>query len=260
MVNAMKMKRHCRLLRLLPIFVLALMSPYCHGETLGDGYGVSENCIVATPVGYEKNITLSNGEVVKLYPDMLSFEDLTNCHAVVFCILSPRNHKGNRFVLRHSGCTCCMCMLPSAMTNLYQIGEYYVFEHPHTVSNILISTYEVRQPTSEFRMERDWGKKLYCSIEDVDERIQELKCYAAQDQAMLKDFQLQLQQTPSEERRKRHELKCRIIRIEHRLTNDIPRARSELSARRKWLLLQDDSNGVPSSRAAAPPGKTVQEF
>ena len=153
-----------------------------------------------------------------------------------------------------------MCTLPSAMTNLYQIGKYYVFEHPHTVSNILISTYEVRQPTSEFRMERDWGKKLYCSIEDVDERIQELKCYAAQDQAMLKDFQLQLQQAPGEERRKRHELKCHIIRIEHRLTNDIPRAQSELSARRKWLLLQDDSNGVPPSRAATPPRKNGTEI
>ena len=67
------MKRSCHLLRLLPIFVLALMSPYCYGETLGEGYGVSENCIVATPIGYEKNITLSNGVVVKLYPDMLSF-------------------------------------------------------------------------------------------------------------------------------------------------------------------------------------------
>lgn len=74
MVNAMKMKRHCRLLRLLPIFVLALMSPYCHGETLGDGYGVSENCIVATPVGYEKNITLSNGEAAALQGFPKSFK------------------------------------------------------------------------------------------------------------------------------------------------------------------------------------------
>ena len=232
----------CRLLNSPAFFVLVLISSFCHGRTLDKNYGVSENSIVATPVGYEKEVTLSNGEVIKLYPDMLSLEEVTNCHAVLFCILSPQKQRGKRFLFQHSGCTCYMCAMPSSVTNLYQIGKCYLFENPHTVSNILLSTYAVQPPTPELKMERDWGKSLYCSIKDVDARIRELEGYVVEDQALLKEYQAQLQQVPNEpsQRKMRHELKCRIFRIEHRLTNDIPNARAELLERRKWLYEQEE--------------------
>jgi hypothetical protein len=62
-------------MKVVPFFFLLcllLFSSFCRGATLEENYGVSEDCIVATPVGYEKDATLSNGYVIKLYPDMLS--------------------------------------------------------------------------------------------------------------------------------------------------------------------------------------------
>ena len=120
----------CCLLNSSAVFMLVLISSFCHGRTLEENYGVSEDCIVATPVGYEKDATLSNGKVIKLYSDMLSLEDVTNCHAVLFCILSPQKQRGKRFLFQHSGCTCYMCAMPSSVTNLYQIGKCYLFENP----------------------------------------------------------------------------------------------------------------------------------
>ena len=200
-------------------------------------YGVSESSIVATPIGYEKEATLSTGEAVKLYSDMLSVDDVTNCHAVMFCILYPPKHRMRHFLLRHSGCTWYMCALPTPMTNLYQIGKCYLFEDPHTVSNVLLSSYAIRQSISAFKMERDWGKTLYCSVKDVDERIKELDDFIIRDQILLKEYRSQLQQPPNEafSRKHRHELKCRIFQLEHKLTNDFPNARSKLLKRRKWL-------------------------
>ncbi len=168
------------------LLCLLLFPSFCRGATLEENYGVSEDCIVATPVGYEKDATLSNGEVIKLYPDMLSLEDVTNCHAVLFCVLSPRKQRGKRFLFQHSGCTCYMCAMPSSVTNLYQIGKCYLFENPHTVSNILLSAYEVHPPTPKLKMERDWGQRLYCSIKDIDARIRELEGYVVEDQTLLK--------------------------------------------------------------------------
>lgn len=218
-------------------FALVLISSFCYGRTLEKDYGVSTNGIVATPVGYEKKVTLCDGDVIKLYTDTLFREEATNCHAVMFCILSPQKQRGKRFLLQHSGCTCYMCAMPSPVTNLYQIGKCYLFENPHTVSNIFLSTYEVHFPTPELKMERDWGRRLYCSIKDVDARIRELEGYAIEDQALLKEFKAQLQQIPNQisQSKTRHELRCRMFRIEHRLTNDIPNARAELLERRKWL-------------------------
>ena len=234
----------CCLLNSSAVFMLVLISSFCHGRTLEENYGVSEDCIVATPVGYEKDATLSNGKVIKLYSDMLSLEDVTNCHAVLFCILSPQKQRGKRFLFQHSGCTCYMCAMPSTVTNLYQIGKCYLFENPHTVSNILLSAYEVHPPTPKLKMERDWGQRLYCSIKDIDARIRELEGYVVEDQALLKEYQAQLQQVPDEpsQRKMRHELRCRIFRIEHRLTNDIPNARAELLERRKWLHGREEIN------------------
>ena len=225
-------------------FALVLISSFCHGKTLEKDYGVSTNSIVATPVGYEKKVTLCDGDVIKLYTDTLFREEVTNCHAVMFCILSPQNLRGKRFLFQHSGCTCYMCAMSSSVTNLYQIGKCYLFENPHTVSNIFLSAYEVHLPTSELKMERDWGRILYCSTKEVDARIRELEGYVIEDQALLKEYQAQLQQIPKEtsQRKMRHELRCRIFRIEHRLTNDIPNARTELLERRKWLLERDEIN------------------
>ena len=219
--------------RLLVFYILSLsLSVFADVD-----YGVPKDNMVATPIGYEKEIRIVDGEVVKLYTDVLSKNEATNCHAVMFCILSPSEHRGKQFLLRHSGCTCYMCAPQGSMTNLYQIGKCYLFEFPHTVSNILRSSYKVCQPVPELKMERDWGRRLYCSTKEVDARIRELEGYAVEDQALLKEYQVQLQQFPNEtsQRKMQHELRCRMFRIEQRLTNDIPNARTELLERRKWL-------------------------
>ncbi|MDO5320547.1 MAG: hypothetical protein Q4G65_18120, partial [bacterium] len=110
------------------------------------------------------------------------------------------------------------------------------------VSNILISTYETPLPTPELKMERDLGRELYCSVKDVDARIRELEGRIAEDKALIKEYQAQLQQIPNgaDYRKTRHDLRCRIFQIEHRLTNDIPNVRTELLERRKWLGEQGD--------------------
>lgn len=226
--------------RLLTFYILSL----CLSAFADADYGVPKDSMVVTPIGYEKEIRIVNGEVVKLYTDVLPTSEATNCHAVMFYILSPSEHRGKQFLLRHSGCTCYMCAPEASMTNLYQIGKCYLFEFPHTVSNILRSSYKVCQPVPELKMERDWGRRLYCSTKEVDARIRELEGYVIEDQALLKEYQSQLQQFPNEtsQRKMRHELRSRIFRIEHRLTNDIPNARTELLERRKWLQERDEIN------------------
>jgi len=230
--------------RLASLMLLVSASSFCRGESMEKDYGVPENSIVATPVGYEKNMTLSEGEVVKLYPDRLFREEVTNCHAVLFCILSPQTERGRRFLFQHNGCTCPMCALPSSLTNLYQIGKYYLFEHPHTVSNILLSAYDAVPPAPELKMERDWGRPLYCSIGDVDARILELENSVLEDKALIKELQAQLLQIPNESshRKTRHALRCRISQIEQWVTNRIPRVRAELHERGKWLCEREDGN------------------
>ena len=225
--------------------LLFLMCLLCLGADADTNYGVSENSVVATPIGYEKEATLSTGETVKSFSDALSVDDVTNCHAVMFSILYPPRHRKRQFILRHSGCSCYMCALPAPMTNLYQIGKCYLFENPHTVSNVLLSSYAIRQPVPALKMERDWGTELYCSVKDVDERIKELDGFVARDQSLLKEYRSQLQQLPNEtfSRKRRHELKCRILQLEHKLTNDVPNARSKLLKRRKWLETHEASNG-----------------
>lgn len=224
------------------VFIFFLMLPNNLSAIQGDNYGVTDNTIVVTPVGYEKSVRLSNGAVITLYPDVLSIGDVTNCHAVMFYILSPRQQFGKRFLLRHSGCTCYMCEPLAPMTNLYQIGRYYLFDWQHTVSNILLSTYDIRQPVPELKMERDWGTELYCTVKDVDERIHELDVLMEKNQVLLKEYQSQLLQLPHETslRMKRHELNCRIFRLEKGLTNDLPNVRKTLLKRREWLRQQDN--------------------
>ena len=226
------------------LMLLVTASSFCHGGGMGKDYGVPETSIVATPVEYEKTMTLSEGEVVKLYADRLFREEVTNCHAVMFCILSPQKERGRRFLFQHNGCTCPMCDLPSSLTNLYQIGKYYLFENPHTVSNILLSAYDAVSPVSELKMERDPGSPLYCSIKDVDRRIQELENSVLEDKALIRKLQAQLQQIPNERshHKTRHALRCRISQIEQWVTNCIPRVRAELHERRKWLCEREDGN------------------
>ena len=236
------MKLHYHSLSMSVAVVLVLMDLISHGMIPEKNFGAPEGSIVATPMGYEKNVTLGNGEVVRLYSDMLSIEDMTNCHAVMFSILSPKQHQGKQFLLCHSGCTCYMCAPLDSMTNLYQIGKCYLFEHPHTVSNILLSAYEIHQPVPGLKMERDWGTRFYCNEKEVDDQMLILKGRVAREEIILKDYKKQLLQLNAESslRRKRHELECRILRIEQRLTNDFPKIQNELLMRKKQLQQHRD--------------------
>lgn len=219
----------CMILAVLPLYSVA---------DFDNGFGVPSSSVVVTPIGYEKKIKLPTGDEVLLYPDALSHDVLTNCHAVLFQILGPRQHLGKRFVLRHSGCECSVCTLRTTVTNLYQVGEIYEFANSDTVSNILCSTYEVRQPRTCLKMERDWGTRLYCTETAIDERLGELHAERLMLAALLKDYKVELVQLSAQPslRRKRHALKCQIVEIEQRLTNEIPKVHVGLLKRKEWLF------------------------
>ena len=51
-------------------------------------YGVPTNSVVATPVGYEKRMTLDTGETVRMYPDKLSPEEYAKCRVALFASLA----------------------------------------------------------------------------------------------------------------------------------------------------------------------------
>ena len=68
--------------------VFATVAASAKDTPLND-YDVSTNAVVATPVGYEKRVTLDTGETVRMYPDRLSPEEDAKCLAVLFYILSP---------------------------------------------------------------------------------------------------------------------------------------------------------------------------
>ena len=72
-------------------------------------YGVPTNSVVATPVGYEKRMTLDTGETVRMYPDKLSPEEYAKCRAALFCILSPDTLRGKYFLYN------CSCPLPHVL-------------------------------------------------------------------------------------------------------------------------------------------------
>ena len=207
-------------------------------DVLGEDYDVPEESIVATPVGYERNVILPNGEIVKLYTDMLSYDALTNCRAVMFQILSPKQDRGKNFLCRHSGCSCYMCKLTTSMTNLYQVGKVYLFSGHDTVSNILSSAYDIRQPPLELKMERNWGSRLYCNIEEVDEQIKQVDDYSQKESGWIEECKEKMKQLPEQKssRRELHDLKCQIMRMEFDLTNNVPELKRKLLQRKELLL------------------------
>ena len=200
-------------------------------------YDVSTNAVVATPVGYEKRVTLDTGETVRMYPDRLSPEEDAKCLAVLFCILSPDSLRGKYFLHNHSGCTCYMCRPLDSMTSLFQIGRHYCFDMPNTITNVTQIAFELGQPGGPFTMEHNWGDRLYCSTSETDQRLQELDAEAHDIPRRIQELQGELSKLPKteqltgesrrKERRKllfsRSRLERRIYDLQERLTNGIPR-------------------------------------
>ena len=136
-------------------------------------YGVSTNAVVATPVGYEKRVTLDTGETVRMYPDRLSPEEDTKCLAVLFCILSPDSLRGKYFLFNNI-CPCYVCRPSSPLTECFKIGRHYSFDSYDTITNVTQIAFELGQPGGPFTMDRNWGDRLYCSTSETDQKLQEL--------------------------------------------------------------------------------------
>ena len=141
-------------------FVIAfgLLSLNVHAMPLND-YGVPTNSVVATPIGYEKRVTLDTGETVRMYPDHLSSDEDKKCCAVLFCILSPDALRGKYF-LYNNVCPCHMCRPPGSMTENFKIGCHYYFYAPDTITNVTLIAFELGQPGGPYTMDRTLSDRL----------------------------------------------------------------------------------------------------
>ncbi len=193
--------------------------------------------MVATPVGYEKRVTLDTGETVRMYPDRLSPEEDAKCLAVLFCILSPDSLRGKYFLFNNI-CPCYFCRPSSPLTECFKIGRHYSFDSYDTITNVTQIAFELGQPGGPFTMEHNWGDRLYCSTSETDQRLQELDAEAHDIPRQIQELQGELSKLPKteqltgesrrKERRKllfsRSRLERRIYDLQERLTNGIPRS------------------------------------
>ena len=212
-------------------------------------YGVSTNAVVATPVGYEKRVTLDTGETIRMYPDRLSPEEDTKCLAVLFCILSPDSLRGKYFLFNNI-CPCYFCRPSSPLTECFKIGRHYSFDSYDTITNVTQIAFELGQPGGPFTMEHNWGDRLYCSTSETDQRLQELDAEAHDIPRQIQELQGELSKLPKteqltgesrrKERRKllfsRSRLERRIYDLQERLTNGIPRSVRYVKEARDRLL------------------------
>ena len=218
---------------------LCLSAMFAMGSSPND-YGVPTNAVVATPVGYEKRVTLDTGETIRMYPDQLSPEEYAKCRAVLFCILSPDSLRGKYF-LYNCRCTCRMCYIPMRS---FEIGRHYSIQ----AADLDLSevAFELGQPggcnTTHSLVDR-----LYCSTNEVDQRLQKLDAESRELPRQIKNLQDELSmlpkpimQLPKESRgkvrRKKHELEGRIYELQERLTNGIPYIVRYVKGQRDRLL------------------------
>lgn len=228
--------------------VFATVAASAKDAPLND-YGVSTNAVVATPVGYEKRVTLDTGETVRMYPDRLSPEEDAKCLAVLFCILSPDSLRGKYFLFNNI-CPCYFCRPSSPMTECFKIGRHYSFDSYDTITNVTQIAFELGQPGGPFTMDRNWGDRLYCSTSETDQKLQELDVEAHDIPHRIQELQGELSKLPKpeqltgERRRKeirkllssRFELERRIVDLQERLTNGIPRSVRYVKEARDRLL------------------------
>ena len=212
-------------------------------------YGVSTNAVVATPVGYEKRVTLDTGETVRMYPDRLSPEEDAKCLAVLFCILTPDSLRGKYFLFNNI-CPCYFCRPSSPLTECFKIGRHYSFDSYDTITNVTQIAFELGQPGGPFTMDRNWGDRLYCSTSETDQKLQELDAEAHDIPRQIQELQDELSKLPKteqltgesrrKERRKllfsRSRLERRIYDLQERLTNGIPRSVRYVKEARDRLL------------------------
>ena len=201
-------------------------------------YGVPTNSVVATPVGYEKRITLDTGETVRMYPDKLSPEEYAKCRAALFCILSPDTLRGKYF-LYNCSCPCRMCYIPMQS---FIIGKHYSFH----VTGLSEVAFELGQPGGPCNTTSSLFDRLYCSTDEVDQRLQELDEESRELPGQIKNLQDELStlpklmQLPKEKRRKiwrrKSELEGRIYGLQERLTNEIPYVIRYVKGQRDRLL------------------------
>ena len=202
-------------------------------------YGVPTNSVVATPVGYEKRITLDTGETVRMYPDKLSPEEYAKCRAALFCILSPDTLRGKYF-LYNCSCPCRMCYIPMQS---FIIGKHYSFH----VTGLSEVAFELGQPGGPCNTTSSLFDRLYCSTDEVDQRLQELDEESRELPGQIQNLQDELSmlpksimQLPKESRgkvrRKKYELQGRIYGLQERLTNGIPYVVRYVKGQRDRLL------------------------
>ncbi len=226
---------------------LALAAGLSAAEKLDD-YGLPEGSVVATPVGYEKRVKLDTGETIRMYPDRLDHDSLTNCHAVLFSILSPDAVRGKYFLYNDSGCRCYMCHPLDVMTNLFVIGRHYRFEDHYLVTNIVAVAFDLGRPGEPY-MNRYWVDSLYCSTRETEVRLRETEARAVSYSNQLHRLKAELEKYPKLKtdegngdwkklrsyNQHRRNLLGRIRSLQNCLSNDVPFVTEYICRRRDWL-------------------------
>lgn len=239
-----------RLILMTSVITISSPSLLAQGMPLND-YVVPTNSVVATPVGYEKRVTLDTGETVRMYPDHLSTDEDKKCCAVLFCILSPDALRGKYF-LYNNVCPCRMCRPSGSMTEYFKIGCHYSFYAPDTITNVTLIAFELGQPGGPYTMDGTLSDRLYCSTAETDQRLRELDAEASEIPRKIQELRDELSRLPNPEqltgerrrtemrklRFNRAQLEGRIYGLQERLTNGIPYVVSFVKAQRDRLLSQ----------------------
>ncbi|MBR4172047.1 MAG: hypothetical protein IKR48_10385 [Kiritimatiellae bacterium] len=226
------------------IIVLLAATVSLHAETavVVPDYASATNkdIVVATPVGYQKELKLITGETVRTYPTELSQHDASNCTAVLFCILSPDTYRGKYFLGYDGGCRCYMCKPYAPWPEQFQIGKHYSFcmlLAYDSEQDRNKGTFDLGYPPGGLCLNRGDGHLVYRNTQEIDKRLAELDKKYCFETNQLEKFRAELSTLPDspKESRKRRQLRGSIHRIEEWVKVHEPQFRSELLAERERL-------------------------
>ena len=196
--------------------------------------------VVATPVGYQQEMKLITGETVRTYPTVLPPAAVSNCTAVLFCILSPDDVRGKYFLLEDSGCRCYMCEPLAPWPEQYKIGSHYLFPWRGDLKSEMFELgYPMGQHGGYTCLNRLVGFTFPLSVHDVDAILAEMEKRRASNIRRLEQLKTELAALPAEPRdqdgrRERLKIVRPIRQIEY-ATNSFVAARERYWAERDRL-------------------------
>ena len=198
----------------------------------------NKKVVVATPVGYQQELKLITGETVRIYPTALPPEAVSNCTAVLFCVLSPDALRGKYLLLSDSGCCCPMCEPLKPWPEQYAIGSHYYIYRIN--SDFESRLFELGHPHWEIddRLDRMvWPVSR--NVQEADIRLADLERKHLWATNRLEQLEGELARLPKEPQDEREKKKREAITYgigEATLSiNEYADTKEDLLAERDWL-------------------------